>query len=608
MASATIATVSRSSLNNPTDEPAKITSFKHIASYSWHNETAPTISVPAQPLQVRSTPFPLLTAPQGSPPLWSPPTTTFSRVDPDSGTVYIDQNAARSPSSPLEPLFRAALAENPDFSLRNIDLVTDRGNLRKLLRFVQASSNEVFRIFVEVVGGDGDMDGDSNATALFTRRETQTVETIRGFRGYGRNFEKVYTKQPAGQSGHHRIVGYNFGGMRCVVRYETDAYVGSDAGLDTLVDDLGALSLSETERRSSGLTVVRSSTTGKQPEIPASSILEIKTRAASRVLDMAEVLPQLWASQTPKLAVGYYSSDGAFKNVEVRDMTSEISFWEAASREDLKRLVGLLGDIIRAVRGLSGCRAVVEYTGGSDLRVVAAGEGQKPALPDDLYAKWKVSPTAGALETTTTRDVEKRAKESEETSPRLIPVGTPLASDMEYAIRKGPRQFFCRLPGTLFHYHHLCLCLRSLSPEAVSKVLGRINFTYKDIMADFRRGKSDYDDDERRHIPGAKTVARDAAFRLVYMFLSDDARAQDRNAAYNAAFFVVSHREIFGARTRGIVREVYEDKFSVTDKQRAVLDKWSKAEISDDIDKGESETTEPEERGYLYDSDDSDFW
>ncbi|KAH6635532.1 hypothetical protein B0J18DRAFT_50160 [Chaetomium sp. MPI-SDFR-AT-0129] len=588
MASATLTTISRSSLSNPTDEPANITNFKHIASYSWHNETAPTISVP------------------GSPPLWSPPTTTSPRVDPDSGTVYIDQNGARSPSSPLEPLFRAALVENADFSLRNIDLVTDRGNLRKLLRFVRASSSEAFRILVEVVREDGD--GDINTTALFTRVESQTVETIRGFRGYGRNFEKAYTKQPAGQSGHHRIVGYNFGGMRCVVRYETDAYVGSDAGLDTLVDSLGALSLSETEKTPSGLTVVRSSTTGKQPEIPASSILEIKTRTASRVLDMAEVLPQLWASQTPKLAVGYYSSDGVFKNVEVRDMASEISFWEAASREDLGKLAGLLGEIIRAVRGVSGCRAVVEYTGGSDLRVVAAGEGQKPALPDDLYVKWKISPTAGALETTTIRDVEKRAKESEETGPSIIPIGTPFASDMEYAIRKGPRQFFCRLRGTLSDYRHLCQCLRSLSPEAVSKVLGRINFTYRDIMADFRRGKSDYDDDERRHICGAKTVARNAAFRLVYMFLADDAWAQDRNAAYNAAFFVVSHHRIFGVRTRGIVRAVYEDKFFVTYKQRAMMDKWSKAEISEDVDKGESETTEAEERGYGYDSDDSDFW
>jgi hypothetical protein len=101
----------------------------------------------------------------------------------------------------LEPLFRAALVENPDFSLRNADLVTDRGNIRKLLRFIQASSDDHFRILVEVVG-DGD-----NTTALFTRVEPKTMETIQGFRGYGRNFEKAYTEQSAGMNGHYRIVG-----------------------------------------------------------------------------------------------------------------------------------------------------------------------------------------------------------------------------------------------------------------------------------------------------------------------------------------------------------------------------------------------------------------
>lgn len=95
--------------------------------------------------------------------------------------MFIDQNAALCPSSPLEPLFRAVLVQDPDFSLRNVDLVTDRGNIRKLLCFVQGSTNEHFRILVEVVG-----DGDTS-TALFTRVETKTTETIRGFCGFGRS-------------------------------------------------------------------------------------------------------------------------------------------------------------------------------------------------------------------------------------------------------------------------------------------------------------------------------------------------------------------------------------------------------------------------------------
>lgn len=48
MASTNITTISRSNLTNPTGAPAKITNFEHIASYTWCNETAPTISVPGR--------------------------------------------------------------------------------------------------------------------------------------------------------------------------------------------------------------------------------------------------------------------------------------------------------------------------------------------------------------------------------------------------------------------------------------------------------------------------------------------------------------------------------------------------------------------------------
>jgi hypothetical protein len=385
--------------------------------------------------------------------------------------------------------------------------------------------------------------------------------------------------------------------MRCVVRHETDAYIrgeGVDALSGTLVDELGGLSISEAEKTASELTVVRSV---KRANVPVSSLLEIKTRAASRVLDMTEVLPQLWISQTPKLAVGYYSK-GGFNNVKVQDMTAEILWWEAASQGDLGRLAGLLSNVIGAVRRSSDRQAMVEYTGGSTVRVVA--RDGKPALPDDLYAKWKVVAT---VEGETNREVAK-GKESEETATPVIPIGTPFASDMEYAIRKGPRQFFCRLPGNLSNYRFVCQRLKSLSPEAVSKVLARISFTYKDIMADFRLGKSDYDPDERREIDGVKIVARDAAFRLVYMLLSGDARAEDRNAAYNATFFVVSHSSIFGARTRRIVREAFEDRFSITIKQRSMMDKFSKTGMIEDVDGGEDETTDED----VYLESDSDYY
>lgn len=410
-------------------------------------------------------------------------------------------------------------------------------------------------------------------------------------------------------NGYHRIVGYSFGGMRCVVRHETDAYIGQRKGIDVSSDMLagafGGLSLAAgRDKTASGLTVVKSPPAGNNTnDVPLSSILEIKTRAASRVLKMAEVLPQLWISQTPNLAVGYHS-EGCFNNVQVRDMTAEILRWETESEGDLGRLVGLLREIISVVKRLRDRRAVVEYTGGSSIQIVAGDE--KPALPDDLYAMWKCGVAVAEMEVEANREFGK-GKEKEKSTSSSIPMGTPFASDIEYAIRKGPRQFFCRLSGNLSDYRSLCQQLKSLPPETVSQVLGGVSFTYKDIKADLRLGKPDYDPDERREIKGIKTAARDAAFRLVYMLLSGDARDEHRNAAYNAAFFVVSHSRTFGARTRQVVRAAFEDRFLISAKQRSMMDKYiNQRGIIDDVNKGEDDTTPAED--FCFDSDSDYFY
>jgi hypothetical protein len=250
--------------------------------------------------------------------------------------VYIDQNAARSPNSPLEPQFRSVFALKPEFAIRKIDLVTDRNNIRKLLRFINETSEDSFQIQVEIMNGK---------TAMFTRMEGETTEVIKGFRGYGHNFEKAYTTSATGSTGHHRIVSYDFGGLKCVVRHETDGYIGRKVALatvkkpaettDSLSNLLEILQLSESiddPKLTSHLTVQ-----SEGEEVDFSSILEIKTRAARKTLDMTEVTPQLWISQTPHQVVGYHQR-GAFRDVQVRDMAGAINNWEQRIRKTLCRL------------------------------------------------------------------------------------------------------------------------------------------------------------------------------------------------------------------------------------------------------------------------------
>ncbi len=53
-----------------------------------------------------------------------------------------------------------------------------------------------------------------------------------------------------------------------------------------------------------------------------------------------------------------------------------------------------------------------------------------------------------------------------------------------------------------------------------------------------------------------------------------DLEVADSNMAYNAALFVVSHCGIFKYRTRKMVREAFEERFRVSEKQQKGLDKW----------------------------------
>ena len=91
--------------------------------------------------------------------------------------------------------------ENAKCDFKEFDLVSDRNNLRKLLKWVSTSgSSDDFRIDVECRG---------EKTMLFTRFEVKDFENIIEFRGYGHQYEKAATKAAKGledATGHYRII------------------------------------------------------------------------------------------------------------------------------------------------------------------------------------------------------------------------------------------------------------------------------------------------------------------------------------------------------------------------------------------------------------------
>ena len=378
MASTILSEISLKDLPDSSSSPAmSITDVKHLSSYNWIEAATPTIAVP------------------GSPALWSAPSGS-QRVNKDAGLSYIAQNAARHPDSPLEPLFRALYVADPEFDICSIDVVTDRNNIRKLLSFIDPTSAknglEAFTIHVEVV----------EDTAIFSREETATHEIIgpNEFKGFGHEFEKAYTTNKiSGSTGHQRILSYQLGDLKFVIRHETDGYVSegteksSSSSIEPESNDLssllGSLSLSQAISATDSISTGSGLTIKLEGQvIPIEKTLEIKTRIFRKRLDISEVAWQLWISQTPKLVRAYHDK-GVFLDPKVEDVAAQIKGWEGRNQANLTKLAVLIRKIIAVVKD-SGGNAMVRYDLKKSKLIITRFDGKK-MLPEDLYSKWSDS-------------------------------------------------------------------------------------------------------------------------------------------------------------------------------------------------------------------------
>jgi hypothetical protein len=316
--------------------PVEITNVKPIASYSWIEAATPTIAVP------------------GSPRVWF---TGPQRVPADSGTRFVDQNAFyMRKMSPLIPLFAAIDDMNPSFDYKQFDFITDRNNLRKLLRWASGSSDEKdFRIDIDVAG----------STCLFTRLEAQNTEIIQGFMGYGHEYEKAATRVTRGcerATGHHRIISIDIGELKILLRFTIEACTSSTNDTND-EDDLlaafsglgigGASASGDIKKPQAIVPIVRGvSITRTTPRkvVPQTSLIELKTRAARREIDWEEIYPQLYLSQTALLYIAKHER-GNFNTLEKVELGSESMQTHARRAEQgVAKLKLVLQDILDAAK------------------------------------------------------------------------------------------------------------------------------------------------------------------------------------------------------------------------------------------------------------------
>ncbi|OSC98061.1 hypothetical protein PYCCODRAFT_1045292 [Trametes coccinea BRFM310] len=245
------------------DEPISLVNFRCIGSYTWRDGADPTIIVP------------------GSVRAWRDPSLPIT-VRSDNGIRMLNENGYRmGPASSLIPIFRAVDAfiparhdgklgelagddewPNPAVEWPAVDIVTDRNNLRKLMRWlreyrVDPVSPPPSTSSTTATSDIGDADtankpaGSTPATeaewdprkdfridlrlggdktvlmdrwAIFDR---ERVVPPKG--GCRDNFIREAMAGPPGcnnSAGHYRIVQYEIDGLNLVVRWEVDACVG----------------------------------------------------------------------------------------------------------------------------------------------------------------------------------------------------------------------------------------------------------------------------------------------------------------------------------------------------------------------------------------------
>ncbi len=286
-------------------------------------------------------------------------------------------------------MFRAIYKLHPQFDMAGIDVVICRNTMAKLFDSITGTPKS-FEIDVECMGN----------TFLFVRNEKKTTERISCFRGYGFTFPDEYTKwdsEVKGSSSHHRIAQYDFAGLKFLLRFQTDGYLvdhataakearptaqGDEPKMTSLQKLSDSLTLGEplpgTEQTLKILTGGR--------EIAQNATIEIKTRAAHKVLDTDSVLPRLWMSQTSNLIAAYHKG-GQFDDVQIIDVHNQLKSWEKQNSMNLQKLGALIRLIVNTVQTFTTKKCRIKRTEGGELEIWELDSGHQSALPDDLCLK-----------------------------------------------------------------------------------------------------------------------------------------------------------------------------------------------------------------------------
>ncbi|QRW23219.1 geranylgeranyl pyrophosphate synthetase [Rhizoctonia solani] len=306
--------------NGTGNSPVEVSNLKALGSYNWVEDQVPTIAIPGGSTTSS----------------YVERTTLAHRIEWRYRKPFFDEDIARKCGYPLEPdllAIKVSQATDPSFKLseENIDIVTNRNNLRKLIEFANSGTgnrgqyrSENFRIDAQLAP--------NGRTMVLTRYEARRSErqSNNRFIGFDHMFERIATEElpsiratnSGGRTvhlrpvGYHRIVRYDLLGMRFLVRSRVDAMLQgpSNSGYESSAEqDIDGLSkvLEQIKLKldsvDTSLPILHEEAAGMRyvnfgEFVPQDSLMDIKL-AHKHHINWNNVYSQYFLSQTPNLKI-----------------------------------------------------------------------------------------------------------------------------------------------------------------------------------------------------------------------------------------------------------------------------------------------------------------
>jgi len=291
------------------------------------------------------------------------------------------------------------LHQQPSFDFTDLELITDRYALIRLLELATGGNREDFNFGAQIIGN----------TVMFIRSDSAEHANQSTICGYRESFEKAYLQyepELKATSKHYRIITYKFGAMKIMLRHAADAYLPPAQGDLIDLTDLSDSQFGNVTIRSTGTLVSQASVT------------EFMTLNAKHKLDhrIRQKLCEAWLSQTHQFAVVkyalVYTGPKKYKAPGPRkahfpqsgtDIYSKKEITEAvhpiAVEKFYEMLKGLLQDIRSQAAGREEWGGLVSYKRGEEGLHPLTAHDDLPGLSKELRDRLKTPQNAMASRT-----------------------------------------------------------------------------------------------------------------------------------------------------------------------------------------------------------------